>query len=70
MAVGAYHEESACMNSIDEIIELYKRDIDVTLLDESLKRTVEERIQALEDFESFIEELRQAVEKRKRDPLR
>lgn len=58
------------MNSIDEIIELYKRDIDVTLLDESLKRSVEERIQALEDLQSFIEELRKAVEERNRDPLR
>jgi len=39
------------MNSLDEIIELYKRDVDVTLIDASLKRTVEERIQALEEFE-------------------
>jgi hypothetical protein len=45
-------------NSIDEIIELYKRDVDVTLLDECLKRTVEERLQALEDFSAAIDELR------------
>jgi len=57
------------MSSIDEIIELYKRDVDVTLIDESLRRTVEERIRALEEFERFREELRAAME-RKRDALR
>jgi hypothetical protein len=45
-------------NSIDEIIELYKRDVDVTLIEECLKRTVEERLQALQDFGNAIEELR------------
>ena len=57
------------MNSIDEIIELYKRDIDVTLLEETLRRTVEERLQALQEFEHFREELRAAMERR-RDTLR
>jgi len=56
------------MSSIDEIIERYKRDVDRTLIDESLRRTVEERIRALEEFERFREELREAVE-RKRDAL-
>jgi hypothetical protein len=49
------------MNSIDEIIEIYKRDVDVTLIDEALRRTVEERLQALQDFEKFREELRKAT---------
>jgi hypothetical protein len=57
------------MNSLDEIIAVYKRDVDVTLLEESLRRTVEERIRALEDFERFREELRAAAERR-RDALR
>jgi hypothetical protein len=57
------------MSSIDEIIELYKRDIDVTLIDESLRRTVEERLLALEEFERFREELQSAMERR-RDPVR
>ena len=52
------------MNSIDEIIELYKRDVDMTLIDASLQRTVEERLQALEEFERFREELRAATEHR------
>jgi len=51
------------MNSIDEIIALYRRDIDETLLRESLRRSVEERILALEEFESFREELRTATER-------
>jgi hypothetical protein len=42
------------MSSIDEIIELYKRNVDVTLLDECLKRTVEERIRALEESNASV----------------
>jgi len=57
------------VSSIDEIIELYKRDIDMTLIDAALQRTVEERILALQDFERFREELRTAVE-RQRDAIR
>ena len=57
------------MSSIDEIIEIYKRDVDVTLLDEMLRLSVEERIQRLEEFEQFREELRAATE-RARDTLR
>jgi hypothetical protein len=55
------------MSSIDDIIEIYKRDIDATMIDESLRRTVDERLRALEDFERFREELRKAVEARKRE---
>jgi hypothetical protein len=56
-------------NSIDDIIEVYKRDVDVTLLEENLRKTVEERIRALEEFERFREELQDAM-RRNRDPLR
>jgi hypothetical protein len=52
------------VNSIDEIIELYKRDVDVTLIDESLRRTVEGRLRALEEFEAFREELRMGTASR------
>jgi hypothetical protein len=54
---------------MDEIIELYIRDVDVTLIDECLRRTVEERIQAVEEFEAFREELRSAME-RQNDAIR
>lgn len=49
------------MDSMDLVIEVYKRDVDVTLLDAQLRRTVEERIRALEEFEQFREELQAGV---------
>jgi hypothetical protein len=57
------------MSSIDEITEVYKRDVDSTLIDEALRRTVEERILALEEFDEFLSELRTATE-RARDAIR
>ena len=48
-------------NSVDEIIELYKRDVDVTLIDAGLRRSVAERLQALQDFERLRESLREAM---------
>jgi hypothetical protein len=50
------------MNSIDEIIEIYKRDIDLTMIDASLKRTVEERMRALEEMAIFVDEVRKRRE--------
>jgi hypothetical protein len=60
---------AAIMNSIDEIVERYKRDVDTTLIEASLRRTVEERILALEEFELFRTELQVATE-RQRDKVR
>ncbi|MBI4908619.1 MAG: hypothetical protein HY820_33675 [Acidobacteria bacterium] len=57
------------MNSIDAIIEIYKRDVDQSLIDECLKRTVEQRILALQEFEAFCEQLRAATGK-SNDPIR
>ncbi len=48
-------------NSIDDIIEIYKKDVDVTLLDECLKLTVEQRLQRVENALADLEELRAAV---------
>jgi hypothetical protein len=47
-------------SSIDDIIDVYKRDVDVTLIDENLKRSVEERLESLMRLQEFIEELRRA----------
>jgi hypothetical protein len=44
----------------DPVIEAYKRDVDRTLLRESLKRSVEERIETLIELQGAIEELRLA----------
>lgn len=57
------------MNSIDEIIEIYKRDVDVTLIDEMLKLTVEERMEDLRRMAEFAEEVRAGME-RARDKVR
>ena len=46
--------------SPDPVIEAYKKDIDRTLLQESLKRTPEERLRELQRFLDFAEELRRA----------
>ena len=56
-------------SSLDDIIDLYKRGVDTTLIEAALERTVEERILALEQFERFREELRAATE-RQRDSVR
>jgi hypothetical protein len=45
-------------SSIDDIIDVYKRDVDVSLIVESLRLTVEERLERLTAFQAFIEELR------------
>ena len=45
-------------SSIDDIIDVYKRDVDVSLIVESLRLSVEERLERLTAFQAFIEELR------------
>lgn len=57
------------MNSMDKVIDVYKRDVDLTLIDESLRRTPEERIRALQEFEKFREQMQKAMEQR-HDPIR
>lgn len=44
----------------DPVIEVYKKDIDRTLIRESLKLTVEERFLRLMKLQEFAEELRRA----------
>jgi hypothetical protein len=46
--------------ALDPIIELYKRDVDRTLLRENLKLTPEQRLQKLVRFASFAAQLRRA----------
>jgi hypothetical protein len=45
---------------MDLVIEAYKKDIDRTLLRESLKLTVEERLDNLAQLQRFLEEMREA----------
>ncbi|HMF40122.1 MAG TPA: hypothetical protein VKQ32_05490 [Polyangia bacterium] len=44
--------------SSDPVIDAYKKDIDVTLLEESLKKTPEERVLAIMEMQRLIEEMR------------
>ncbi len=44
----------------DPVIEAYKRDIDRTLIRQNLKRSVQERLEALIELQSFADELRRA----------
>jgi hypothetical protein len=47
-------------SSIDDIIGVYKRDVDVSLLLERLRRSIEERLEDLMRFQAEVEELRAA----------
>ena len=44
----------------DPAIEVYKRDVDRTLVRQSLQRTIDERLEALIQLQRFAEELREA----------
>lgn len=50
-------------DSMDDVIALYKRDIDRTLLRENLKRTVTERLERLAELRQFAVEVRHAGRK-------
>lgn len=44
----------------DPVVDAYKPGIDRTLIRESLKRSPEERLRALQQLQAFAEELRRA----------
>jgi hypothetical protein len=48
---------------LDAVIEAYKKDIDVTLIRENLRLTVDQRFQQLMKLQQFAEELRRAGRK-------
>ncbi|EPG66873.1 hypothetical protein ACE5IS_15485 [Leptospira wolffii] len=47
-------------DSIQEIIDLYKKDLDLSLIRESLKLTPTERIRRLEELQLVAEEMKRA----------
>lgn len=47
-------------SSIDDIIDLYKKDVDRTLIRENLKLTPEERLRKAQQMAKMAEELREA----------
>ena len=44
----------------DPVIEVYKKDVDRTLIRENLKRSIEERFERLMELQRFAEELQRA----------
>ena len=61
--MGAHDDQTATRSSIDDIIELYKKDVDLGLLREALKLTPTQRLQRLVELTRFTERLRQADKK-------
>ena len=47
-------------DSIQAVIEIYKKDVDMTIIRQNLELTVEERLLNLEKFVHFANELREA----------
>lgn len=56
-------EEITERSSIDDIVELYKRDVDRTLLRENLKLTHTQRLMNLMQMQAFVAEVRRAGRK-------
>lgn len=55
-----YGDDLAPPDFVDPVIEVYKKDVDRTLLRENLKLTVEERLQKFRAFMHGIAELKAA----------
>lgn len=51
------------VDSIQEVIEVYKKDVDRTLIRENLKLTVEQRLVNLQNFQQFAMEMQEAGRK-------
>jgi len=51
----------------DPITEVYKRDVDRTLLRENLKLSPEQRLAKLQDFVEFLSQVRAAGEKARKE---
>jgi hypothetical protein len=50
-------------SGFDSVIEAYKKDVDVTLIRENLRLTVDQRFQQLMKLQQFAEELQRAGRK-------
>jgi hypothetical protein len=50
-------------DGLDAVIEAYKKDVDVTLIRENLRLTVDQRFQQLMKLQQFAEELQRAGRK-------
>jgi hypothetical protein len=62
--------ELAPADYYDPVIEVYKKDVDRTLLRENLKLTVEERFLKFEKFMRYVLELREAGRQARRTDMK
>lgn len=56
-------ERDDLRSSIDDVIEVYKRDVDRTLLREALAMTPDQRVRKMVELARFTESLREAGRK-------
>jgi hypothetical protein len=61
--MSAMKEPSEKVKDLDPVIEAYKKDVDVTLIRENLRLTVDQRFQQLMKLQQFAEDLRRAGRK-------
>jgi len=59
-AVGDELEVRPQWHALSPVVEVYKRDVDRTLIRENLRRTPEQRLIALQKLQDFAGELRRA----------
>ena len=55
------HERS----SMDDVIDIYKKDVDMTLIREALKLSPDQSVRRMIDVLAFVEQLREAMERAK-----
>lgn len=63
LAMNDSNEQVKSRGDLDAVIEAYKKDIDVTLIRENLRLTVDQRFQQLMKLQQFAEDLRRAGRK-------
>jgi hypothetical protein len=61
--MSAGDDQTPARSSIDDIIEVYKKDVDRGLLREALKLTPDQRVRRLVELTRFAERLRHAEPK-------
>ena len=61
--MSAMKDSPKKVKDLDPVIEAYKKDIDVSLIRENLRLTVDQRFQQLMKLQQFAEDLRRAGRK-------
>jgi hypothetical protein len=61
--MGTGDDRTPARSSIDDVIEVYKKDVDRGLLREALKLTPDQRVRRLVELTRFAERLRSAEKK-------